>query len=232
MRDVITHRGPDEPGCTATSTRLSPIAVSASSISHRTAAARERRRHVWVIFNGEIYNHARIRRELEQLGHVYRTKSDTETIVHAYEQWGDDCVAALPRDVRVRDLGRAASAGFCSSAIASGSSRSTGRWPASTLLFGSEMKALLAADLASEANIAAPPGAAQHRVHIAARDAVPRRAQAAAGSPAVVRAGEVRVAVLGHTYGKSELEVRVRTEWQAAFVERFRNCSKSRSACA
>ncbi len=43
-------------------------------------------------FNGEIYNHADVRRELEPHGHVYRTKSDTETIVHAYEQWGDDCV--------------------------------------------------------------------------------------------------------------------------------------------
>ena len=42
--------------------------------------------------NGEIYNHADVRRELEPAGHVYRTRSDTETIVHAYEEWGDDCV--------------------------------------------------------------------------------------------------------------------------------------------
>ena len=49
-------------------------------------------------------------RELEAHGHVYRTQSDTETIVHAYEQWGDDCVAPVPRHVRVRDLGRAEAA--------------------------------------------------------------------------------------------------------------------------
>jgi len=47
---------------------------------------------IWVIFNGEIYNHADVRRELESHGHTYRTKSDTETIVHAYEQWGEECV--------------------------------------------------------------------------------------------------------------------------------------------
>jgi asparagine synthase (glutamine-hydrolysing) len=45
-----------------------------------------------VIFNGEIYNHADVRHDLESRGHVYRTRSDTETIVHAYEEWGDACV--------------------------------------------------------------------------------------------------------------------------------------------
>ncbi|MGH8189741.1 MAG: asparagine synthase (glutamine-hydrolyzing), partial [Steroidobacteraceae bacterium] len=47
---------------------------------------------IWVTYNGEIYNHASVRRELEASGHRYRTRSDTETIVHAYEEWGDDCV--------------------------------------------------------------------------------------------------------------------------------------------
>jgi asparagine synthase (glutamine-hydrolysing) len=46
----------------------------------------------WVVFNGEIYNHAEIRPTLEAFGHTYRTRCDTETIVHAYEQWGDACV--------------------------------------------------------------------------------------------------------------------------------------------
>ena len=47
---------------------------------------------VWVTYNGEIYNHADVRSVLETTGHRYRTKSDTETIVHAYEEWGDECV--------------------------------------------------------------------------------------------------------------------------------------------
>jgi asparagine synthase (glutamine-hydrolysing) len=50
---------------------------------------------VWTVFNGEIFNYVELRTELEQLGHTFRTHSDTETIVHAYEQWGDDFVHRL-----------------------------------------------------------------------------------------------------------------------------------------
>ena len=49
-----------------------------------------RRRSVWVIFNGEIYNFPELKRELDEFGHVFRTNSDTEVIVHGYRQWGDD----------------------------------------------------------------------------------------------------------------------------------------------
>ena len=65
---------------------------------------------VWIVFNGEIYNHAEIRQELEAHGHRYRTKSDTESIVHAYEQWGEDCVHRFRGMFAVRHLGRAAAA--------------------------------------------------------------------------------------------------------------------------
>ena len=93
MRDIITHRGPDEAGlhCDAHAAlahrRLSIVDLSTGQqpLSNEDGS-------IWVVFNGEIYNHADIRRELESHGHHYRTKSDTETIVHAYEQWGDDCV--------------------------------------------------------------------------------------------------------------------------------------------
>jgi asparagine synthase (glutamine-hydrolysing) len=50
---------------------------------------------VWVVFNGEIYNFLELRRELEGFGHVFRTKSDTEVIVHGYKQWGDDVLDRL-----------------------------------------------------------------------------------------------------------------------------------------
>jgi asparagine synthase (glutamine-hydrolysing) len=93
MRDIITHRGPDEAGlhCDAHAAlahrRLSIVDLSTGQqpLSNEDGS-------IWVVFNGEIYNHADIRRELEAHGHRYRTKSDTETIVHAYEQWGDECV--------------------------------------------------------------------------------------------------------------------------------------------
>src|SRR5687768_17480185 len=86
MRDILTHRGPDEAGlhCDGHAAlghrRLSIVDLSTGQqpLSNEDGS-------VWVIFNGEIYNHADTRRELEGLGHTYRTRSDTETIVHAYE---------------------------------------------------------------------------------------------------------------------------------------------------
>ncbi|HEX8032070.1 MAG TPA: asparagine synthase (glutamine-hydrolyzing), partial [Vicinamibacterales bacterium] len=50
---------------------------------------------VWIVFNGEIYNHHELRRDLEARGHRFRTHSDTEAIVHAYEEYGDACVERL-----------------------------------------------------------------------------------------------------------------------------------------
>jgi hypothetical protein len=93
MRDIITHRGPDEAGlhwdgvAALAHRRLSIVDVSTGQqpLSNEDGS-------VWVSFNGEIYNHAEIRHELEARGHAYRTKSDTETIVHAYEEWGDAAV--------------------------------------------------------------------------------------------------------------------------------------------
>jgi asparagine synthase (glutamine-hydrolysing) len=93
MRDVLTHRGPDGAGLHADARavlahrRLSIVDLAGG---HQPLANEDGT--VWVTFNGEIYNHRAIRRELEAAGHTYRTQSDTETIVHAYEQWGDDCV--------------------------------------------------------------------------------------------------------------------------------------------
>jgi len=92
MRDVMTHRGPDEAGlhtdgCAALAhRRLSIVDLSTGQqpLSNEDGT-------VWVSFNGEIYNHRDARADLEAAGHCYRTKSDTETIVHAYEEWGDDC---------------------------------------------------------------------------------------------------------------------------------------------
>jgi asparagine synthase (glutamine-hydrolysing) len=93
MRDVLAHRGPDEAGA---------FIDQHAALGHRRLSIVDLRtgqqplanedETVWVAFNGEIYNHAAVRPLLEAAGHRYRTRSDTETIVHAYEQWGDDCV--------------------------------------------------------------------------------------------------------------------------------------------
>jgi asparagine synthase (glutamine-hydrolysing) len=96
MRDVITHRGPDDAGsfvdahAALAHRRLSIVDLAAGHqpLSNEDAS-------IWIVFNGEIYNHADLRPSLESYGHTYRTRSDTETIVHAYEQWGDGCVERL-----------------------------------------------------------------------------------------------------------------------------------------
>jgi asparagine synthase (glutamine-hydrolysing) len=93
MSDSISHRGPDdsgivvEPRAVLAHRRLSIVDLSTGQqpLANETG-------DVWVVFNGEIYNHAEIRRMLEAEGHHFRTQSDTESIVHAYEQWGPDCV--------------------------------------------------------------------------------------------------------------------------------------------
>jgi asparagine synthase (glutamine-hydrolysing) len=96
MRDVQAHRGPDDAGLFVDGQaalghrRLSIVDLAAG----KQPLANEDET-IWISFNGEIYNHADLRRELEGWGHVYRTRSDTESIVHAYEQWGDACVDHL-----------------------------------------------------------------------------------------------------------------------------------------
>ena len=92
MIGAIRHRGPDEYGmyrdahaglCHA---RLSILDVVAGQqpLSNETGS-------LWIVFNGEIFNYIELRKELEPLGHRFRTHSDTEVIVHAYESWGEGC---------------------------------------------------------------------------------------------------------------------------------------------
>src|SRR5262245_45281998 len=96
MRDVLRHRGPDGEGLWTEGNvglgfrRLAIIDVKggAQPMSNEDGS-------VWVVFNGEIYNHARLRPWLESRGHRYRTRSDTETIVHLYEEEGERCVERL-----------------------------------------------------------------------------------------------------------------------------------------
>jgi asparagine synthase (glutamine-hydrolysing) len=96
MCEVIRHRGPDdegihvEPGVGLGMRRLSIIDLAGGRqpIPNETGTVR-------VVFNGEIYNYQDLRSELEEHGHLFSTASDTETIVHAYEQWGEDAFARL-----------------------------------------------------------------------------------------------------------------------------------------
>jgi asparagine synthase (glutamine-hydrolysing) len=96
MAKSIAHRGPDDEGFYISGSlgfgfrRLSIIDLSGG---HQPMSDLEE--SVWVIFNGEIYNFPELKRELEGYGHVFRTNSDTETIVHGYKQWGDEVLNHL-----------------------------------------------------------------------------------------------------------------------------------------
>lgn len=96
MCGVIRHRGPDDEGvfvdreAALGMRRLSIIAVATGHqpIANETGTMQ-------IVFNGEIYNYQTLRRELEAHGHTFKTDSDTETILHAYEQFGARCVERL-----------------------------------------------------------------------------------------------------------------------------------------
>lgn len=93
MTRTLAHRGPDDSNCLVHGdlalgfTRL----VVVDPQGGRQPMPNEDGT-VQVVFNGEIYNHADLRRELERRGHRFRTRSDTEAIVHAFEEWGEDCL--------------------------------------------------------------------------------------------------------------------------------------------
>jgi asparagine synthase (glutamine-hydrolysing) len=96
MNQQIAHRGPDDDGFYVRENiglamrRLSIIDVQTG---HQPISNEDE--SLWIVFNGEIYNHRELRQDLEARGHRYRTRSDTETIVHLYEQYGSDCVRHL-----------------------------------------------------------------------------------------------------------------------------------------
>jgi asparagine synthase (glutamine-hydrolysing) len=96
MNVLISHRGPDDSGIYLDgplgigSTRLSIIDLSGGHqpLSNESG-------DTWIVFNGEIWNYKILRAELIEKGHRFRTNSDTETIIHAYEEYGTDCIARL-----------------------------------------------------------------------------------------------------------------------------------------
>ncbi len=89
MTKTLVHRGPDDEGYYQSGAigfgfrRLSIIDLTGGR-----QPMSDQEKTVWVVFNGEIYNFSELREELERWGHVFRTRSDTEVIVHGYKQWG------------------------------------------------------------------------------------------------------------------------------------------------
>src|SRR5438128_4729418 len=96
MRDVLHHRGPDGEGLWMEGpVGLGHRRLAIIDVEGGAQPMPNEDESVWVVLNGEIYNHAALRPGLESRGHRYRTRSDTETIVHLYEEEGERCVERL-----------------------------------------------------------------------------------------------------------------------------------------
>lgn len=93
MMQVILHRGPDGSGIyTSNGIGLGHRRLSIIDLEGGSQPIANEDRSLQVVFNGEIYNYVELAQELEGKGHRFRTRSDTEVIVHAYEEWGSECV--------------------------------------------------------------------------------------------------------------------------------------------
>jgi asparagine synthase (glutamine-hydrolysing) len=99
MAGELRHRGPEGTGLYLDE-RLGMVATRLAivDLDHGDQPLSDERGRHWVMQNGEIYNYVELRAELQALGHVFETRSDTEVIAHAYEQWGAECLQRLNGD--------------------------------------------------------------------------------------------------------------------------------------
>lgn len=92
MNETIRHRGPDDEGYYfGDGVGLAIRRLSIIDLKHGHQPIHNHDGTAWIVFNGEIYNYRELREQLEKLGHEFYTDSDTEAIVHAYDQYGADC---------------------------------------------------------------------------------------------------------------------------------------------
>ena len=93
MTNEMAHRGPDGEGYfVSQNIALGHRRLSIIDIETGKQPMTNEDKSVWITYNGELYNYKILRTELEHKNHIFTTKSDTEVIVHAYEEWGSDCV--------------------------------------------------------------------------------------------------------------------------------------------
>jgi asparagine synthase (glutamine-hydrolysing) len=145
MNQTLVHRGPDSAGVYEEDGRVGlamrRLAIIDVAGGDQPIATEDQ--SVWIVFNGEIYNFPALRHELESRGHRFRTRSDTESIVHAYEEWGDDCVTRL-RGMFAFALWDAANRRLLLARDRVGEKQLFYAEVDGQLVFGSEIKAILA----------------------------------------------------------------------------------------
>jgi asparagine synthase (glutamine-hydrolysing) len=92
MCEAIRHRGPDEDGFyLSQGVALGMRRLAIIDLKGGQQPIHNQDRTAWIVFNGEIYNYLELREKLEKLGHTFYTNSDTEAVIHAYDQYGADC---------------------------------------------------------------------------------------------------------------------------------------------
>ncbi len=113
MNETLRHRGPNDEGYYLDG----PVGLAMRRLSIIDVVGGKQPIHnedqtLWIVFNGEIFNYSELRHNLEKKGHRFSTASDTETIIHLYEDYGESCVDYLRGDVCLCSLGYSASKPF------------------------------------------------------------------------------------------------------------------------
>jgi asparagine synthase (glutamine-hydrolysing) len=144
MNRPILHRGPDDTGTfvsDAVGLGMRRLSIIDLQTGHQPLSNEDE--SIWIVYNGEIYNHAELRANLISRGHTYRTRSDTEDIVHLYEEYGRDCVKHL-RGMFAFVIWDKRQGKVFAARDRLGIKPFYYRLDSGTFLFGSEIKALLA----------------------------------------------------------------------------------------
>ncbi|MEK6536186.1 MAG: asparagine synthetase B, partial [Actinomycetota bacterium] len=93
MLGALVHRGPDDEGRFSDGDfSLGHRRLSIIDLETGHQPIHNEDETLWIVYNGEVYNFRELRQELEALGHRFYTRTDTEVLLHAYEQYGEDCV--------------------------------------------------------------------------------------------------------------------------------------------
>ncbi len=152
MCGVIRHRGPDDQGAwLGDGVALGMRRLSIIDLAGGHQPIFNEDESILVVFNGEIYNYQELKEELRARGHHFRTNSDTETIVHAYEEYGDDCVKHL-RGMFTFALWDRRRQRLLAARDRFGKKPLNYYWDGQRLIFGSEIKSILEANIPREVN--------------------------------------------------------------------------------
>ena len=108
--DTMNHRGPDERGHyihnrPKLKVGLGHCRLSIIDLKTGRQPLFNEDKTIGIVFNGEIYNFQELRKDLQKRGHLFSTCTDTEVIVHLYEEFGEKCLEEIAGDVRLRDMG-------------------------------------------------------------------------------------------------------------------------------